>query len=116
MCWSWTTFHAEVEKVLGLNADQMLECLYAMAVLPGESTAQFVVRVDQARPAIKASSSSVFYAFVHKLNEYMRLLVDNMRMNKRAGGLGSVGWEDVVAICRDALAGVSVATLPPNAT
>ena len=39
-----------------------------------------------------------------------------MRMNKCAGGLGSVGWEDVVAICRDVLAGVSVATPLPNAT
>ena len=116
MCWSWTTFRGEVEKDSGLNADQILERLYAMAVLPGESTAQFVVRVDQARRAIKAPSSSVYHTFVHKLDEHTRLLVDNMRMNKRAGGLGSVGWEDVVAICRDALAGVSVATLPPNAT
>ena len=116
MCWSWTTFRAEIEKVFGLNADQMLERLYAMAVLPGESTVQFVVRVDQARRAIKAPSSSVFHAFVHKLDEHTRLLVDNMRMNKRAGGLGSVGWEDVVAICRDALAGVSVMTPPLNAT
>ena len=93
----------------------MLECLYAMAVLPGESTAQFVVRVDQARRAIKAPYSSVYHASVHKLDEHMRLLVDNMRINKCARGLGSVGWEDVVAICRDALAGVSVATPPPNA-
>ena len=87
-----------------------------MTVLPGESTAHFVVRVDQARRAIKAPSASVYHAFVRKLDEHTWLLVDNMRMNKRAGGLGSVGWEDVVAICRDALAGVSVATPPANAT
>ena len=53
---------------------------------------------------------------MHKLDEHTRLLVDNMRMNRRAGGLGSVGWKDVVAICRDALAGVSVTTPLPNAT
>ena len=87
-----------------------------MTVLPGESTAQFVVRVNQARRAIEVPSSSVYHAFVHKLDEHTPLLVDNMRMNKRAGGLGSVGWEDVVAICRDVLAGVSVVTLLPNAT
>ena len=116
MCWSWTTFHAKVGKVFGLNADQMLERLYAMAVLPGESTAQFVVWVDQANRAIKAPSASVYHAFMHKLDEHTRLLVDNMYMNKRAGGLGSVGWEDAVAICRDALAGVYVATPPPNTT
>ena len=115
MCWSWATFCVEVEKVFGLNADQMLERLYGMAVLPGESTAQFVVRIDQARQAIKAPSSSIFHAFLHKLDEHTRLLVDNMRMNKRAGGLGSVGWEDVFAICRDALAGVSVVTPLLNA-
>ena len=68
MCWSWTTFRAEVEKVFCLNADQMLESLCAMAVLPGESTAQYVVRVDQARQAIKAPSSSIYHAFVHKLD------------------------------------------------
>lgn len=87
-----------------------------MAVVPGESTAQFVVQVDQSRRVIKAPYSSVFYAFVHKLDEHTRLLVDNMRMNKHAGGWGIAGWEDVVAICRDALAGVSVATPPPNVT
>ena len=87
-----------------------------MAVLTGKSAAQFVVWVDQARRVIKAPSSSVYHAFVHKLDEHTWLLVDNMHMNKCAGGLGSVGWEDVVAICRNVLAGVSVATPLLNAT
>ena len=35
--------------------------------------------------------------------------MDNVRVNKRANGGGPVTWEDVVAICRDSLAGVSIA-------
>ena len=34
--------------------------------------------------------------------------MDNVRINKRANGGGPVTWEDVVAICRDSLAGVSI--------
>ena len=37
------------------------------------------------------------------------MLLDNGRVNKRANGGGMVSWEDVVAICRDTLAGVSLA-------
>ena len=53
---------------------------------------------------------------MHKLDAQTQLLVDNMNMDRCAGGLGSVGWEDIVAICRSALAGVSVATPLLNAT
>ena len=76
----------------------------------------FVEWADQARRAIRAPSSSIYHAFVHKLDAPTRLLVDNMNMNRRAGGFGSVGWEDIVALCRNALAGVSVATMLLNAT
>ena len=35
--------------------------------------------------------------------------MDKVRINKRANGVGPVTWEDVVAICRDSLVGVSIA-------
>ena len=41
----------------------------------------------------------------------MRLLLDNVQVNKRANGGGPVTWEDVVAICRDSLVGVSIADM-----
>ena len=57
------------------------------------------------------SASSVYYAFIHKLDDQVRALVENMRMNKRAGGGGNVEWSDVVALCRDVLAGILVSQL-----
>ena len=80
-----------------------------MTAQEGESTAQFVIRVEQARRAVNAPSASVYHTFVHKLDESVQLLLDNLRVNKRANGGGAVTWEDVVAICRDSLAGVSLA-------
>ena len=55
----------------------------------------------------------MYHAFVHKLDDQVRALVENVRMNKRAGGGGNVEWKDVVALCRDAVAGISV--LRPSA-
>ena len=37
--------------------------------------------------------------------------MDNVHINKRANGVGPVTWEDVVAICRDSLVGVSIANM-----
>ena len=48
----------------------------------------------------------MYHAFVHKLDEPVRMLLDNIRMNKRASGGGMVEWDDIVAVCRDSLAGV----------
>ena len=79
-----------------------------MMVQEGESTAQFVIQVEQARRVVNASSVSLYHAFVHKLDESVQLLLDNVRVNKRANGHGIVNWEDVVAICRDLLAGISL--------
>ena len=72
-----------------------------MQALEGESTARFVIRVDQAKRAAGAPATSVYHAFVHKLDEPVRMLLDNIRVNKRANGGGAVEWDDVVAVCRD---------------
>ena len=37
--------------------------------------------------------------------------MDNVCVSKRANGGGPVTWEDVVAICRDSLAGVLIANM-----
>ena len=59
-----------------------------MKMLEGESMVCFMIIVEQARQAVWASSNSVYHAFVHKLDASMRLLLDNVRMNKRASGGG----------------------------
>ena len=53
----------------------------------------------------------VYHAFVYKLEPQVRLLLDNVRVNKRANGGGSITWEDMVAIFRDSLAGVLIANM-----
>ena len=61
----------------------------------------------------------MYHAFVHNLDEPVRMLLDSIRLNKRASGGGTVEWDDVLAICRDLLAGVSFAKqnpVPPAAT
>lgn len=83
-----------------------------MNMLEGETTARFVIRVEQARRAVKASGVATLHAFMHRLDASVRMLLDNVRVNKRASGRGPVTWEDVVAICRDSLAGVSIANVP----
>ena len=55
----------------------------------------------------------MYHAFIHKLDDQVRALVENVRMNKRASG-GNVDWGDVVALYRDVLAGVSAATTNTN--
>ena len=77
----------------------------------GKSTAQFVPRVEQARRAAKASSVYVYHTFFHKLEESMQLLLDNVHVKRRANGHDPVTWEDMVAICRDQLAGVLLAVM-----
>ena len=51
--------------------------------------------------------------FVSKLDISMQSLPDNVRVNKRGNGVGSVTWADVVAICREQLSGVA---LVPSST
>ena len=49
-----------------------------------------------------------YHAFVSKLDIGMQSLLDNVRVNKRFNGRGSVTRADVVAICRDQLSGVEL--------
>ena len=64
-----------------------------------------MIRVDKARCAIKVPAASVYHAFVHKLDEPVGMLLDNIRMKKRASGGETVEWDGIVAACRDSLAG-----------
>ena len=52
--------------------------------------------------------TTTYHAFVSKLDINMRALLDNVQVNIRANGGGSLTWADVVAICRDYLLGVAL--------
>ena len=69
-----------------------------MMVQEGESTARFLIQVKQARRAVNTSLVTVYHTFIHKLDESVQLLLDNLRLNECANGHGPVNWEDMVAI------------------
>ena len=52
--------------------------------------------------------STIYHAFVSKLDISMQSLRDNVRVNKRADCGGSITWADMVAICRDQFSGVAL--------
>ena len=60
-----------------------------------------------------ATASATYHAFLHKLEPAVRLLLDSVHINKHANGGGIVTWDDVVVICHDSLAGVSIAGVGP---
>ena len=61
-----------------------------MQALDREITAKVVTRVDKARHAIKVPAASVYHTFVHKLDEPVRVLLDNIHLHKRVYGGGTV--------------------------
>ena len=52
--------------------------------------------------------STTYHAFMSRLDINMWSLLDNVQVNKRAIGGGTLMWADVVAICRDQLSGVAL--------
>ena len=52
--------------------------------------------------------TTIYHAFVSKLDVNIQALLDNVQVNKRANGGGSLTWADIVAICRDYLLGVAL--------
>ena len=64
----WHSLRAQVELAFGLSESQLLELFYAMMMKEGETTAHFVIRVEQARRAVKAIEASTFHTFVQKLD------------------------------------------------
>ena len=79
----------------------MLEYLYAMMIQEGKSIAWFVIQIEQVIRVVIASLTSMYHTFVHKLDESVQLLLDNLGVNKSANGGSPVIREDMVAICRD---------------
>ena len=66
-----------------------------------ESTAPFMICMEQEHMYQGVDITTTYYAFVSKLDINIRALLDNVQANKRANGGGSLTWADVVAIYRD---------------
>ena len=66
-----------------------------------ESTASFVIYMEQKHMHQRVDVNTTYYDFVSSLNINMRSLLDNVQVNKRANGGGSPMWAGVVAIYRD---------------
>ena len=66
-----------------------------------ESTASFVISMEQERMYLGVDVATTYHAFMSKLDINMQALLDNVKVNKRVNGGGSLTWADVVVICRD---------------
>ena len=60
-----------------------------------------MIHMEQEYMYQRVDVTTTYHAFVSKLDINMQALLDNIQVNKRANGGGSLTWADVVAICRD---------------
>ena len=79
-----------------------------MMQLALENTAPFVICVVQEYMHQGVGISTIYHAFVSRIDVNMQSLLDNIQLNKRANGGGSLIWADMVATCRDQLSGVAL--------
>ena len=87
--------------MFGLSLEQIRDKLFSMMQQTSESTASFVIPIEQKRMYQGVDVISIYHAFVSKLDNNMQALLDNVQVNKRANGSSGLMWSDVVAICRD---------------
>ena len=66
-----------------------------------ESTVSFVTHMEQEHMYQGLDIATTYHAFVSKLDINMRALLDNVQVNKRLNGGGSLTWADVVARWRN---------------
>ena len=66
-----------------------------------ESTVSFVVHVEQECIYQGVDIATTYHALVSKSDINMWSLLDNVQINKKVNGGGSLIWADVVAIYRD---------------
>jgi hypothetical protein len=72
-------------------------------VKPGESSASFVLRVEQERRSINAKEDATLHCFLGRLDEAMRGDLEAVRRTKVTLQGQHLAWHDVVAIARDRL-------------
>ena len=68
-----------MELVLSL---QLKERFYAMQVQAAESTARFVLRVEQSWMQLDIDAKTTYHAFVHKINIGVWVLLESVRLHK----------------------------------
>ena len=77
-----------------------------------ESMAKFVLRVEQECCRQGLDEVTTYHAFVHKVDNHTKAMLDNLCVTKKATNQGTATWQDLVEICRDRLLGVALLLLP----
>jgi hypothetical protein len=72
-----------------------------MTMLPEETPATFVLRVEAARNLRNLPSSQAFHVFSRRLPTEYQQRIDAMRPSLRATAGRAPSWDDVVAMARD---------------
>ncbi len=97
-----------MDREFGLIRGQLEARFFTMQPKPGEDSASFVVRVEQARRGVGAHAVATLHCFLPRLSSATRRHLEQVRRTKAtlggASGLGgTLEWEEVVAMARDAL-------------
>lgn len=92
---NWGEFKAEVGARFGLTSDELTDAFFAMSPGPGETTYDFLLRVEDKRSLYELSPESCYYNFVNKLPpSYKQKLGQLQEMKAMAGSLkkGECRW------------------------
>ena len=94
-----------------LSIDYMRDWFFTMTQQALESTASFMIYMEQEHIHQGVDVTTIYHAFVIRLDINMQCLLDNVQVNKGANGSGSLTWADVVAVYREQLSGVALVSI-----
>ena len=100
---SWGDFVAAVEREFGMNAEQKEERFLALEPRAGESSAQFVLRVERMRRAWGQPAKTTLQVLTTKLDAGIKRELKQLKRSKKLLKAGAFEWADVVEHCRDVL-------------
>ena len=71
----------------------MRDRFFPMMQQASESTASFIIHMEQEYIYKGLGVTTTYYAFVSRLDNNIPSLLDNIQVNKRANGGGSFTWQ-----------------------
>lgn len=100
-------------KEFGLSSSQLSAKFFGLYPSTGESSPQFVLRVEQERRSIAANEEATLHCFKGRLDAGMQREMEAVRRTKVTLQGQNLNWGDVVAIARDMLTQAPTMLTPP---
>ena len=87
----------------GLSPSQLNSRYYGLRPKLKETSASFILRVEQERRTLGANEEATMHCFVPKLEHAMQVLLQNLRDTKADLQGVNLTWQDVVSHARNKL-------------